>query len=346
MSLVTASRRSLALLLVACVVAALGGLVTSSARAVNSTPANAAPVAIVIDSITGETLGGLGSLPPGAQPSIFVRAGHTFSVQVSFHDATGAIVPFKQNTTLKITGTTNSGAAVLTPATVVVPSGNDTYLLETSITGAANRVVLTVAVDSRKPSSVTPGVSYEPDENPAKDLRFDVVSDARTAPGVAGFQQGIGGDANCTTATSSAPVCAIVLLPRGAGADVLLSLGACDTSGGSTYAPCFVGASRTGGAVVQTLFAQPTTPYTTTSPATVVVKCDKSLCGTGAIQGLTVTWSLSASGDLQDALPCPAKNTMATENTPCVDYVQSKRDGSGDTHLYLLTDGDLRGGIG
>ena len=59
-----------------------------------------------------------------------------------------------------------------------------------------------------------------------------------------------------------------------------------------------------------------------------------------------MTWSLSADGDLQDALPCPAKDTMATAHTPCVDYVQSKRDGSGDTHLYLLTDGDLRGGIG
>jgi hypothetical protein len=37
---------------------------------------------------------------------------------------------------------------------------------------------------------------------------------------------------------------------------------------------------------------------------------------------------------------------MATAGVPCVDYVQSKRDGSGDTHLFLLTDRDLRGGIG
>jgi hypothetical protein len=37
---------------------------------------------------------------------------------------------------------------------------------------------------------------------------------------------------------------------------------------------------------------------------------------------------------------------MAAAGVPCVDYVQSKRDGSGDTHLYLLTDQDLRGGIG
>jgi hypothetical protein len=335
------SRRRLVLLLVPCLVAALGGVVTHSARAANSSP-----VAIVIEGITGETLSGLGELPPGAKPAIFVRTGQTFSVQVSFRDATGAIVPFNNDTKLAITGASNGGTAVLTPATVVVPKGNGTYSLETSISAAANRVVLTVAVAGRKASAVAPGVSYLPDASPVKDLRFDVVSDARIAAGTTGFQQGIGGDANCASATSSAPVCAVVQLPRGAGADVLLSVGACDTSGGSTYAPCFVGTKRTGGAVVQTLFAQPTTPYTTTSPATVVFKCDKSLCGTGSIQGLTVTWSLSASGDLQDALPCPAKNTMATEHTPCVDYVQSRRDGSGDTHLYLQTDGDLRGGIG
>jgi hypothetical protein len=37
---------------------------------------------------------------------------------------------------------------------------------------------------------------------------------------------------------------------------------------------------------------------------------------------------------------------MAEVGVPCVDYVQSKRDGSGDTHLYLLTDRDMRTGIG
>jgi hypothetical protein len=336
-------RRRLVFLLVACLAAALGGLFTSSARA-----ANTAPVAIVIDGITGESLTGLdlGTLPPGAAPSTFVRAGGDFSIQVSFHDSTGALAAFNNDTTLAITGTTNSGAATLSPATVVVPKGNMTYDLHTSIADAANQVVLTVAVAGKKPSTVAAGVSYVPN---VKDLRFDVVSDARTESGGAGFQQGIGGDQNCTNATSSAPVCAIVVLPQGAGPNVLLSVGACDPSTLSPYAPCFAGPRKTGGAILQTLFAQPTapsaTPYSTTSPATVIFKCDKSLCGNGPIQDLTVGWSLSGNGVLVDALACPAKNTMAAEHTPCVDYVQSKRDGAGDTHLYLLTDGDLRGGI-
>jgi hypothetical protein len=336
LKLSTPRRPRLVLLLVACLAAALGGL-ASSAQA-----ANPSPVAIVVDGITGETLTGLGALPPGAQPQTFVRAEHDFSIQVSFHDASGAAASFNSDTTLAITGTTNSGAAELKPATVVVPKGAETYSLVTSITASANQVVLTVAVAGKKPSTVASGVSYVPN---VKDLRFDVVSDARTAGGGTDFQQGIGGDQNCTNATSSAPVCAIVVLPRGAGADVLLSVGACDTVDGSTYAPCYAGTKKTDGAVLQTLFAQPATPYSTTSPATVVFKCDKTLCGAGAIQNLTVAWSLSGNGALQDAQACPAKNTMATAHTPCVDYVQSKRDGAGDTHLFLLTDGDLRGGI-
>jgi hypothetical protein len=329
------SRRRLGVLLVACLVTALGGLFASSARA-----ASPAPVAISIDSITGESLEGfdLGDLPPGAAPTTFVRAGGTFSINVSFYDINGDPASFNSDTTLAISGTSNNGTPKFTPATVVVPKGAETYALETSIADPANQVALKVEVSSKKPSTVDPGVSTD-------DQRFDVVSDVRTESGDTGFQQGVGGDQNCTNATSSAPVCAIVVLPQGAGAHVLLSVGACDPSTSSPYAPCFDGPRKTGGAVLQTLFAQPGTPYTTTSPATVIFKCDKTLCGTGPIQDLTVAWSLSGNGGLVDADPCPAKNTMAAAHTPCVDYVQSKRDGSGDTHLYLLTDGDLRGGI-
>ena len=81
--------------------------------------------------------------------------------------------------------------------------------------------------------------------------------------------------------------------------------------------------------MVQTLFAQPAIPYSVTSPATIVVKCDKSLCGTGSIQDLTVIYSLTGNGALVAAGACPAKNTMAAPGVPCVDYVQSKRDNSG-----------------
>jgi hypothetical protein len=345
MSFVSAPRRRRSsLLLVGCLVAGVGGLVTDGAAA-----SNPSPVEIVIEGVRGaDVTSDLGELPPGAAPGIFVEVDQTFHVDVSFRDSTGEPAPFNTDTTLEITATTNSGAAVLSPSKVVVPKDNATFALPTSVTRSVNQVVLTVKVASGpRARTVAPGVSYLPTADPVKDLRFDVVSDARTENGnVSDFAQGIGGDADCADATNSAPVCGIVQLPRGAGANVLLSVGACDTNLTSLYAPCHVGPKKTGGAVVQALFAQPSIPYSVDSPAAVVVKCDKSLCGTGPIQALTVIYSLSGSGALTPASACPAKNTMAAAGVPCVDYVQSKRDGSGDTHLFLLTDLDIRTGIG
>ncbi len=149
---------------------------------------------------------------------------------------------------------------------------------------------------------------------------------------------GIGGDDNsCTQATTANPVCGVLVLPYGAPSGVLLSLGACDT----TYAKC----GSTKGAVVQALVDLSGGSYSKTSPATLVVKCDKSLCGGGAIQNVHLNFSFDGNTPLAPASACPAKSTVGPDQEACVDYVQSKRDGSGDTHLYLLFARDLRGGI-
>jgi hypothetical protein len=123
------------------------------------------------------------------------------------------------------------------------------------------------------------------------------------------------------------------MLPRGAVSEkVLLSLGACD----SAYAGC--GSSK--GSLVQTL-ADLTGLYTKTSPATLLMKCDKTLCGSGSIQSKRLSYSLLGNAPLELAAACPSKGTVGDEPA-CVDYVQSKRDGSGDTHLYWLVPRDAR----
>jgi hypothetical protein len=329
-------RRGLVFALLACLVVALGGLVMTPASALNTAPAT-----IVIDSVTSDVAVPSG-LAGGAAPYVVVKAGGTFHINVSFKDSTGAPTSFNNDTTLTIA----SNVGTLTRTTGIAPRNSPTATLDTALTGAVNQVVLTVSAGSG-PKAPTPGTSYVPD---VKDLRFDVLSDLKpdlpSTDGTA-FQQGIGGDADCTNATKAAPVCEIVILPRGAGSNVLMSVGACDTDTNSSYAPCFTGPKgAAGGAIVQALFAQPGTPYSPTAPVTVVVKCDKTLCGTGPIQNLTLTYSLLGNGALADAGPCPAKGTTDAAGTPCVDYVQSKRDGSGDTHLYFLTPGDLRVGVG
>jgi hypothetical protein len=322
-------RRHLVLALVACLVAALGGLVTTTATASSPT----APVTMVITGVTG--VQAPAGTPSGSVPFALVKAGDSFSVTVAFFDSANNPASFNSDTTLKITSTTGT----LTPSTGVAPAKATSATLTTSLSTPANRVGLTVTVASGPAQGLTTGP-------PRADQRFDVLSQLRFEDSSTDFQQGIGGDSNCTNATKAAPVCGIVLLPRGAGSNVLLSVGVCDPDPASLYAPCFAGPKGSGGAVVQTLFAQPTDPYTPTSPVTIVIKCDKTLCGTGSIQGLKLAFSFAGNGGLADAGPCPAKGTTDASGDPCVDYVQSKRDGSGDTHLYLLTPGDMRIGIG
>ncbi len=329
-------RTRLAFVLLAGLLAALGGVAAAPVSA-----ASPAPVTIVVDSVTSD-VGLPTGLPGSAVPYVVVRAGGTFHINVSFYDATGAPASFNKDTTLTVA--TNVGR--LTAASGTALRGSPTATVDTSLTTAVNRVVLTVSAGSG-PKAPSPGTSYV---QGVKDLRFDVLSELRPdVPSTDGtpFQEGIGGDTACANATPAAPVCEIVVLPRGAGSNVLLSVGACDADTGSLYAPCFSGAKgATGGAIVQVLFGQPTTPYSATDPVTVVVKCDKTLCGTGAIQNLKLTYSMNGNGALQAAGPCPGKGRTGSDGTPCVDYVQSKRDGSGDTHLYLLTPQDMRVGIG
>jgi hypothetical protein len=336
LSKLSATRRHrLVLALVACLAAATAGVVTGG----NASASPTTPTSMVITKVSS-AYAAPSDLPPGAEPSALVKANELFTVRVEFFIGTTA-ASFSSNTNLKISST----AGTLSSATGVAPAGKTFALLTTSITKPVNRVGLTVTVANGPAKGLSTGT-------PTAIATFDVLSDiqVKTTTVGAAFTGGIGGDTSCATATPELPVCGIVQLPRGAGASVLLSVGLCDTTS-TDYAPCFEGPKKTGGAVIQTLFAQPATPYSTTSPAILIVKCDKTLCGTGAIKGLTVQYSLAGNGALTDAGPCPGKNTMPTDpithlGVPCVDYVQSTRDGSGDTHLYLLTDRDLRGGIG
>lgn len=323
---VLAVRRIFLLSLVGMLVAALGGLVTSTATA-----ASPAPTKIVIDEVFSSVEAPDGT-PDGAVPYVLVAANADFFVDVSFYDATGAPAAFNSDTTLSIT----SNQVTLSPSTAVVPKGVTSWRLTSKAATAANQVSLTVKVASgRSARTVAPGTSPR---------LFDVMSQLRLENSAKDvyFQHGIGGRANCTEATREDPVCGIVILPRGSvSAKVLLSLGACD----SAYAGC--GSSR--GSLVQTLADLNDGAgdlYTKTSPAALLMKCDKSLCGTGSIQSQTLSYSLLGNTALQVAPACPAKGTVGAEQPACVDYVRSKRDGSGDTHLYLLFTEDARVSFG
>ena len=322
MHIVTSPRRHRAILiLLACLGLALPLLVSQTASA-----ASTAPARIVIDQIRSSTPPPTGT-PGGSVPYVLVGAGDSIFIDVSFYDATGQPTSFNTDTTLTIA----SSKGTPSPSTGVAPKGASSTTLTTSLSTAVNQVAFTVSVANKGAAKgVAPGTS-----SPAQ--LFDVVSQLRTEPSSPNFTQGIGGDTNCSIATRSAPVCGIVILPNGAASNVLLSLGACD---GTAYTTC-----GTRGSVVQTLFADGGR-YSNTAPATLLMKCDKSLCGTGAIQRVPAYFSLGGNDALQLVPPCPGKNTVGAGQQMCVDYVQSQRDGSGDTYLYILFTHDARVGMG
>jgi hypothetical protein len=326
-----------ALVLVGCLAAAVGGVVTSTASAVSPT----APVKMVLTGIESATTAPAGT-PNGAVPYVLVQAGGSFTVHVSFYDATGAPTSFNTNTTLSI----SSNRGPLSPATGTALKGATSADITTSLGTAANQVQVTVKVASGQSKGLaatssdgTSGFTFI-DGSQIPDQRFDVLSELHTPTTVGvGGSSGIGGDDDtCSNATAAKPVCGVLSLPFGATSQVLLALGACDP----TYAAC----GSTKGAVVQALADLSGLGYSKTAPATLVVKCDKSLCGGGAISDVHLSFSLGGNTALGLADPCPAKNTVGAGQAACVDYVQSKRDNSGDTILYLLFDQDMRTSVG
>ena len=286
------------------------------------------PVRIEVDQVFSSLSAPAGT-PDGAVPYVLVVAGQPFSVQVSFYDSEGQPAAFGQDTPLSISTTTGSGNQPV-PATGTALAGETTATLTTTLSQPANQVRVTVSAPTLKgPKAVTPGTA-------STDERFDVLSELRyeaSAPNTP-FSAGIGGQANCTSATIDDPVCGTLMLPNGAqSSQVLLSLGLCDAA----YAGC--GSTR--GSVLQFL-GDLDGLYTPTSPATMLVRCDKSLCGKKAIAKAKLSYSLLGNAPLGEAPACPAKNRLGAGQEVCVDYVQSTRDNAGDTLLYMLLTSDAR----
>jgi hypothetical protein len=322
-------RRLPILLLTGALVAALGGTQGGTATA-----APPAPVEIRLEAITSAVTAPAGT-PATAVPLVLAVAKQELTVKVSFWDAAGRAASFSKDTRIAVT----LDGGTVTSIDTLARKNSVTADLKVSVPVPGNQLRLRVAFSSGK-------VTYS---DVATDLqRFDVLSQLRfeaAAPGQA-FAAGIGGRDDCSEATAQDPVCGIVILPRGAASSqVLLSLGPCepDPDPGAPPVEDYSGCGDERGSVVQALAHLE--GYTTTSPATILMKCDKTLCGGGAIQALRLSYTLTGNGALTTAGACPAKGTLGAEPA-CVDYVQSKRDGSGDTFLYLLLLEDARVSVG
>jgi hypothetical protein len=283
---------------------------------------------IRFDSITTPSM----PLPdtPGTDGLAFAVAGTPFDVGLTFLDDAGASAPLSWNAT--VTVTVRLGKTAL--GSVDVPGGSRTAQVQ-GLTIAAPAADLTLTASAR--SRVT-GTSAPFDVL----IESDAVNTAeRTSTG------GDAGAVDGCIASLTNPVCADLLPPTSSGFTTggQLSRGLCSRND-----------------ICKNSYIQPLVAFSTSNqdPATLVMKCDKKLCGTGAIQRqvLTVTLSpdpQSAFGGNLVAPACPAKGVVGYDpgqpygagNSPfCVDYVQSTRDNAGDTILYLLFVLDLKARFG
>jgi hypothetical protein len=320
------SRRTPRRRLIAWTALALATALTGvSATGAHAGQASAAPVQITVEDIRSEVV------PPGSEgaPEDVLVAHELFSVDVSF----SAPISRVTSVTLEI-GVTGGPAFTAASATrIVVPKGAVRGSFEQlAVNAAANDVVLSVRAiaPARDVRTVLPGSSLqlEPRQalHVARDFASIPITDARGGAIVS--KQGLG--AACT-ATPEQPTCVDLVLPpsAGNGDQVLFTTGVCSASVGC----------EPGRDVLQVLavFELPKQ-----DPATLVVKCDKTLCGVGSITDNVLKVSLAPVGALRAAPACSAKGVIDDGVETCVDYVQSRRDGSGDTHLYWLVPRDAR----
>jgi hypothetical protein len=298
--------------------AVLSAVLLTAAGAVGiSIPASAAPAkALDIVSVTNTDNPDLGLLVQDQK----------FAVEVRVVNNSGRTTTVSDETTIALMA---SGPGALGPegnkTAVIQPGGSSATFSGLSYSPFDNDVVLTVSVRS--------GVELLPDEITV-DFALTAVerNSAPRVPLVVTDQEG------CAVPTPEVPICGQLLLPNGANENVVLSIGSCDDLGPCSTAGDITALVATGAANVEGL-------YTNTSPATLVIACDKVLCGGTGVPKLPVIYTLDNDGDLDQTAPaCPRKGVIGSAQKACVDYVSSTRS-DGDLYLHLLFKHDIRGSM-
>jgi hypothetical protein len=312
---------------------AMSPLLTGTAIAAGGTGPTPPVASVVIDQVVGE------SAPAGTSasaPSVLTAVGRTITVAVRFYDAAGLPASFGKATDVALVTSQGGGGSVST----VAATDTGTTLTSAPFSAAANRVTLTVTVPGLKGSKAIPPAAWTAPDGTVRTLDvLSTLASLSTSPTGLVQQVSKNGTSACGDVTAENPFCATVILPRGAGPDgsspVVIGTGACD----STYALC------PSQSYVVELLADLST-YTSTSPATVILDCDKKFCGRGSIKDNVPSFALGGNDTLTPLPACAAKGVAPDPNGSgpyaCVDYVQSTRDNAGDTHLWVLFARDAR----
>lgn len=242
---------------------------------------------------------------------------------VSFH--TDQPLSTTRATTVSLTVAASGPDPAVTVTTSVakyVTTGSFTGLLRSA---AANDVLLTVTAQD--------------DLGLVGTLNINVLDKSVTVPKSANVTlTGIGGGGGpgvpCV-ATPADQTCGDLRLPETGGvlSDQFLSQGLCPVG-----IPC----RRTGPYSMQAIVAIDSATYNRANPIEFVAKCDKTLCPGKGVKDYGVYVQVFANTPPVLSPPCAAKGVVGSDQDFCTDYIQSKRDGAGDVHLYVEARDDLK----
>ncbi len=289
------------------------------------------PTSITVTAQTDPgVLASLEGTPAEAMPDVLTAVGQAFQVTVSLWTA-GQPAAYPNATPVTLAPSAGPGTLTLvggTPAEIPRNQTSATFSVMYSAPTAALSVTGTVGSGNKKLTGQSASFPV--------DLTLAIQSGSSPAllNGTAGADA-----AGCTTVDRQHPVCGLVALPNGATGNVALSLGVCPTaeacSKGALVTQLIANLDDTDGSGL----------YTRTSPATMTIVCDKSICGKGGVPSYRALWSQTATGTLTTTPACPAKGVIGADQLFCTDTVSSTRDNAGDLHLVVRFLHDVRGTI-
>jgi hypothetical protein len=291
-----------------------------------STPASAAAArALEIVSVQGDDT----NLCPEVDTCAILPAPEEFTVQVRVVDRNGELAKVSKDTTIVLERISGEGFLTPDPSQAFIPrNGSDATFGPLTYSESANPTLRV---------RVTSGVQLSSDQITVHIAATAVRDD------VAPTDEVDLADPNCGDGNgvpnSTHPTCGH-LLTTGASGAVIMAVGSCDGLGPNNSNPCRSVGDTT--AMVVTLFAN--IQDSLDDPhSTMILSCDKDLCGQTGVPKLDVFFTLENTGPLNNvaAPACQKKGVLDAGLKACVDYVSSMRS-DGDLYLHVLFNLDAR----
>jgi hypothetical protein len=250
-----------------------------------------------------------------------------FDVVVQVLDAHGSPTTVRRATTIALEEVAGPGELGGSTTAVIPRHGSGATIFGATYSQFANGVELRVRA--------VHGVELAP-----ADFTVDVALTAVGRAAIPGRPLALS-DPACVAPTQDVPTCGYLLLANGARGNVTLSLGSCE---GIPETECRTVGDTTAlvaMAVAHLKDDQGDPLYSNRHPATLVVACDKTLCGGRGVPKIPLLVDITNTGPLEEAPPCPKKGVLGEGQRACVDHTQSHRH-HGDLYSVLLFNHDVR----